>query len=218
MARYEVLTIRNRRHLSEVLRAFDVPVADWTQAELAELHDQIINGESRLALFEGKRRLVRLVDRAQLRLFSRVPGQPHRFEFLKEGEQTFDGGKKRKRRRDISLSEKRRRRVESFKQAGVRGAREELRDPNNPAFRVHLRRENLVFLRKFRTRPRMSRTFRGLRTASTITQFGCLIRPCQRIDRYVEYDNGKTSTATWTPWPGKLPFSVSRKKMAEALE
>lgn len=217
MARYDVVHVRSRIHLRKVLAAFHVPVDRWTPAEFAELHNQIKDGETRLVVIDQKK-LVRLVHRAQLLIFSRVPGHPHRFEFLKEGEQTFDGGNKRKRRRDISLSEKRKRGVESFKDAGVRGAREELRDPNNPAFRVHLRREDLIFLKKFRTRARQSRTFRGLSTCSTITQFGCLIRPCQRIDRYVEYDNGKTSTATWTPWPGKLPFSVSKKKMAEALE
>lgn len=217
MARYDVVTIRNRRHLREVLAKFRVPVADWTPAEVAELHDQIIKGETCLAIVDGKS-LIRRVHRTQLLIFSRVPGHPHRFEFLKEGEQKFDNGTKRKRRRDISLSEKRRVGSETFKEAGVRGAREELRDPDNPAFRVHLRREDLIFLKKFQMRPRTSRTFRGLKTVSRITQFGCLIRPCQRIGRYVEYDNGKTSTASWVPWTGKLPFSISKKKMAEALE
>lgn|GEM_PF-5786421 len=205
------IAISDRTHLRSVLEQYNqAHVGQWEEKVFDELFDQVMVG-TEAVLWLYRNRILRDVHRSQVLAFHKKEGEK-RYEFLKEGTQRFDDHRRRNRRkgRMISFSEKRRREHETFPEAAVRGALEELRDPDDLGFRVVLNPSNLVPLGMHLSRPRPSKTFRGLLTRSTIERFGCFFTEAQYRPAYVEYDDGKITTCRWEPWKGKLPAPLQR--------
>ena len=197
--------ISDRAHLRQVLESHKVPVNTWAEKTFEELYHQVSTHE--VLLHEVGRRLMRDTHRAQMLAFRKIPGTS-KYEFLKEEAQVFTDhrkGKRRRRRREISFSEKRHRFSETFLQAVIRGGFEELLVPDEPEFRVRLVPRQIVLLKELRTRPRLSKTYPGLLTRSVIERFGCIFTEEQYRPRYEEHDKGKITACSWVPWKGKLP-------------